>query len=70
MPSTKAARESFRNTFQEVRRQDLLADQNLEAVRDFLSFAHRLDAIADDLELCREQALSLAIERYWDDYSL
>jgi hypothetical protein len=70
VPSTKAARESFRNTLQEVRRQDLLADQNLEAIRDFLSFAHRLDAIADDLELCRVQALSLAIERYWDDYSL
>jgi uncharacterized membrane protein YccC len=70
VPSTKAARESFRNTLQEVHRQDLLADQNLEAIRDFLSFAHRLDAIADDLELCRQRALSLAIERYWDDYSL
>jgi hypothetical protein len=70
VPSTKAARESFQNTLQEVRRQDLLADQSLESVRSFLSLAHRLDVIADDLEMCRDQALALTIERYWGDYSL
>jgi hypothetical protein len=70
VPSTKAVRESFRNILQEVRRQDLLADQSLETVTSLLSLAHRLDVIADDLEICRDQALALTIERYWGDYSL
>jgi uncharacterized membrane protein YccC len=70
VPSTKAVREGFRNTLQEVRRQDLLAGQSLETVRSLLSLAHRLDVIADDLEICRNQALALTIERYWGDYSL
>jgi hypothetical protein len=26
--------------------------------------------MADDLETCHDQALSLALERYWGDYSL
>ena len=70
VPSTNAARENFRDTLQEVRRQNLLADQSLESVKGFLSLAHRFDVIADDLEICRDQALALTIERYWDDYSL
>jgi hypothetical protein len=70
VPSTKAVRESFRNILQEVRRQDLLAGQSLETVRSLLSLAHRLDVIADDLEICRNQALGLTIEHYWGDYSL
>jgi uncharacterized membrane protein YccC len=68
--STKAPRERFRNALQEVRSQNLLAGQSLETVRSYLSLAHRLDVIADDLETCREQTLSLTLERYWDDYSL
>jgi len=59
IPSTKAARESFRNALQEVRRQNLLVGQSLESVRSYLSLAHRLDVIADDLETCRDQTLSL-----------
>ncbi len=70
VPSTKEAREKFRNTLEEVRSRDLLAGQSLESVSGFLSVAHRLDVIADDLEMCRDQALALTIERYWDDYSL
>jgi uncharacterized membrane protein YccC len=70
VPSTKTARESFRNALNEVRSQDLLADQSLESVRSYLSLAHRLDVLADDLETCRDQTLSLTLERYWDDYSL
>jgi uncharacterized membrane protein YccC len=70
VPSTKAARESFRSALQEVRSQNLLVGQSLESVRSYLSLAHRLDVIADDLETCRDQTLSLKLERYWDDYSL
>jgi hypothetical protein len=70
VPSTKTARESFRNALNEVRSQNLLADQSLESVRSYLSLAHRLDVLADDLETCRDQTLSLTLERYWDDYSL
>jgi uncharacterized membrane protein YccC len=70
VPSTRAARESFRNALQEVRNQNLLIGQSLEAVRSYLSLAHRLDVIADDLETCHDQTVSLALERYWDDYSL
>ena len=70
IPSTKAARESFRSALQEVRSQNLLAGQSLESVRSYLSLAHRLDVIADDLETCRVQTLSLALQHYWDDYSL
>jgi hypothetical protein len=70
VPSTKATRESFRNALHEVRSQNLLAGQSLESVRSYLSLAHRLDVIADDLETCRDQTLSLTLERYWDDYSL
>ncbi len=70
IPSAKAARENFRNALQEVRSQNLLAGQSLVSVRSFLSVAHRLDVIADDLETCRDQTLALALERYWDDYSL
>ena len=70
VPSIAAARESFRGELQEVRSQNLLADQNLETVISFLSLSHRLDVIADDLEICRTQALALTIERYWGDYSL
>jgi hypothetical protein len=36
-------------------------------VRSYLLLAHRLDVIAD--ETCRDQTLSLALERYRDDYS-
>jgi uncharacterized membrane protein YccC len=36
----------------------------------FLSLAHRLEVIADDLESCRNQALALTIEDYWGDYLL
>jgi hypothetical protein len=68
--SAKAARESFRNALQEVRSQNLLAGQSLESVRSYLSLAHRLDVIADDLEICRDQTSSLALEHYWDDSSL
>jgi hypothetical protein len=70
VPSTHAARESFRNAPQEVRNQNLLIGKSLEDVRSYLSLAHRLEVIADDLETCRDQTLSLALERYWDDYSL
>jgi uncharacterized membrane protein YccC len=70
IPSTKAARESFRSALQEVRSENLLSGQTLESVRSYLSVAHRLDVIADDLETCRDQTLALALERYWDDYSL
>jgi hypothetical protein len=31
---------------------------------------HRLDVIADDLEICRDQTSCLPLEHYWDDYSL
>jgi hypothetical protein len=44
--------------------------KNPEVVRSYLSLGYRLDVIADDLETCRDQTLSLALERYWDDYSL
>jgi hypothetical protein len=70
VPSTHAARESLRNALEEVRNQNLLIGESLEAVRGYLLLAHRLDVIADDLETCRDQTLSLALERYWDDYSL
>ena len=70
VPSTQASRESIRNALQQVRDQNLLLGQNLETVRSFLSLAHRLDVIADDLETCRNQTLALALERYWGDYSL
>jgi hypothetical protein len=30
-----------------------------------LSLARRLEVIADDLEMCRNQALALRIEDYW-----
>jgi hypothetical protein len=70
VPSTKTARQTFRNALQEVRSQNLLAGLSLESVRSYLSLAHRLDVIADDLETCRDQTLSLSLERYWDDYSL
>jgi uncharacterized membrane protein YccC len=70
IPSTNAAREAFRNALQEVRSQNLLAGQNLASVSSYLSLAHRLAVIADDLETCRDHTLSLALERYWDDYSL
>ena len=66
----KAARETLRNALQEVRSQNLLAGQGLDSVRSYLALAHRLDVIADDLETCRDQTLSLALERHWDDYSL
>jgi hypothetical protein len=36
----------------------------------FLSLSHRLEVIANDLETCRNLALALTIERYWDDYVL
>jgi hypothetical protein len=70
VPSTHAARDSFRTALQEVRNQNLLIGKSLEVARSYLSLAHRLDVIADDLETCRDQTLSLALERYWDDYSL
>jgi hypothetical protein len=70
VPSTRAARESFGNALQQVRNQNLLIGRSLEAVRSYLSLAHRLDVIADDLETCRDQTLSLTLERYWGDYSL
>ena len=70
IPSVKAARENFRTALQEVRSQNLLAGQSLESVRSYLSLAHRLDVIAADLETCRSQTVSLALDRYWDDYSL
>ena len=63
IPSTNAARESFRNALQEVRSQNLLAGQSLDTVRSYLALAHRLDVTADDLETCRDQTLSLALER-------
>jgi uncharacterized membrane protein YccC len=70
IPSTKAARESFRSALQEVRSQNLLSGQTLESVRSYLLLAHRLDVIADDLETCRDQTQALALERYWGDYCL
>jgi hypothetical protein len=70
IPSTNVARESFRNALQEVKSQNLLAGQSLDSIRSFLQLAHRLNVIADDLETCRNQTLSLTLERYWDDYSL
>jgi len=70
VPSTHSARESFRNALQEVRNQNLLIGKIPEVARSYLSLVHRLDVIADDLETCRDQTLSLALERYWDDYSL
>jgi hypothetical protein len=70
VPSTRTTRESFLDVLQEVRNQNLLVGQNLETVRSYLSLAHRLDVIADDLETCHDQTLSLILERYWGDYSL
>ena len=70
VPSAEEARESFREILQEVRSQTLLANQSMETVISFLSLSYRLEVIADDLESCRNQALALTIERYWDDYIL
>ena len=70
MPTALEARESFRKVLQEVRTRGLLADQGLQAVTSFLSLSHRLEAIAGDLESCRNQVLALRIEDYWDDYIL
>ena len=46
--------------------------QNAHAGHDtfYLSLSHSLEVIADDLESCRNQALALRIEHYWDDYIL
>lgn len=68
--SAKGARENFRTALQEVRSRNLLAGQSSDSVRSYLSLAHRLDVIADDLEACRNESVSLALDRYWDDYSL
>ncbi|MBV9643514.1 MAG: hypothetical protein JO334_08070 [Verrucomicrobia bacterium] len=62
VPSTHTARESFRNALQEVRNQNLLIGKSPEVVRSYLSLAHRLDVIADDLETYRDQTLSMALE--------
>ena len=70
MPTALEARESFREVLEEVQRKNLLADQSLEVIISFLSLSHRLKVIADDLESCRDQALDLRIERYWEDYVL
>jgi uncharacterized membrane protein YccC len=70
IPSVQAARENFRTVLREVRTQNLLAGQSSDSVGNYLSVAHRLDVIADDLEACRNQTMSLALDRYWDDYSL
>jgi uncharacterized membrane protein YccC len=70
IPSTRTAREGIIGVLKEVRNQNLLSGKSLEDVRSYLSLAHRLDVIADDLETCRDQTLSLTLERYWDDYSL
>ena len=70
VPSAEEARASFREILQEVRSQNLLVDQSLDTVISFLSLSHRLEVIADDLETCRNLALDLTIERYWDDYVL
>ena len=70
VPSAEEARESFREILQEVRSQNLLVDQSVDTVISFLALSHRLEVIADDLESCRNQALALTIERYWDDYVL
>jgi uncharacterized membrane protein YccC len=70
VPSIQTTRDSFRNALQEIRNQNLLVGESLETVRSFLSLAHRLDAIADDLETCHDQTRALALERYWGDYSL
>jgi hypothetical protein len=42
----------------------------LETITSFLSLSQRLEVIAADLESCRNQALDLRIEDYWDDYIL
>ena len=70
VPSTGKARESFRAVLQEIPSQNLLANQSLQTVISFLALAHRLDVIADGLDICRTQALALTIERYWGDYGL
>jgi uncharacterized membrane protein YccC len=70
IPSAKVARENFQTALQQVRSQNLLAGQSLESVTSYLSLANRLDVIADDLEACRNQTVSLTLDRYWDDYSL
>jgi hypothetical protein len=70
VPTAQEARESFREALEEVRRKGLLADQSLETVISFLSLSHKLEVIAEDLESCRNQALDLRIEDYWDDYIL
>ena len=70
VPTAQEARESFREALEEVRRKGLLADQSLETVISFLSLSHKLEVIAEDLESCRNQALDLRIERYWEDYVL
>ncbi|MFZ0502721.1 MAG: hypothetical protein WAM44_03365 [Chthoniobacterales bacterium] len=70
IPSAQAARENFRTVLHEVRTQNLLTGQSSDSVGNYLSVAHRLDVIADDLEACRNQTMSLALDRYWDDYSL
>jgi p-hydroxybenzoic acid efflux pump subunit AaeB len=70
LPTVEEARASFREILQEVRSQNLLVDQSLDTVISFLSLAHRLEVIADDLESCRNQALALTINDYWGDYLL
>ena len=69
-PGVDGALTKIGHTVQQIRDRDLLGNLSLETSLRLLDLVDRHQAIADDLDHCREILHTLRIERYWGDYGL
>jgi uncharacterized membrane protein YccC len=69
-PTVRGALERLRQRAEQVRREGILASENMDAPIQLLEVISRCHRIGDTLEQCVNLTKSLSIHRYWGDYAL
>ena len=69
-PTVRGALEGLRQRAEQIRRERILASENLDAPIQLLEVISRCQRIGDTLEECASLIKSLSIHRYWGDYAM
>jgi p-hydroxybenzoic acid efflux pump subunit AaeB len=69
-PTVRGALDGLRLRADQIRRERILATENLDAPIQLLEVISRCQRVGDTLEECARLIKSLSIHRYWGDYAL
>jgi len=69
-PTVRGALDSLRLRVNQIRREQILATESLDAPIQLLDVISRCQRIGETLDECASVIKSLSIHRYWGDYAL